>query len=104
MDETYRGIFTIIITLVTSLVGVPIIQFLKNAFNLEDKAATLVVVCVSAVLALLEMFLTNQFDLAELSIESFPTVFFGVYTIATVYYQLFKNSEGILGTSFMIKQ
>lgn len=103
MDETYRGLFTLIITLITSLIGVPVIQFLKNAFGWEDKSATVAAVAVAAILAIVEMFLTDQLDLAKFSIESFPSIFFGVYTVATVYYQLFKNATGFLGEDFMIR-
>lgn len=104
MDETYRGLFTLIITLVTGLIGVPIIQWIKNSLGWEDKKALVLAAAVSVVLAFAELLLTNQIDLTELTIENLPKLFASIFTVATIYYGLFKGTSGLLGKGFMIRE
>jgi predicted membrane channel-forming protein YqfA (hemolysin III family) len=104
MGETFRNIVVFIITLLTGVFGVPIIQFLKNQFGWEDRKAVLLASFVAFGLGAIEIVLSGQFDFGNLAFEDLPVVFTVVYTAAQIYYQWFKGKEGLLGKKFMVKQ
>jgi hypothetical protein len=101
MDETFRNIVVFIITVIAGIVGVPIVQFLKNQFGWEDRKALFLAAIVSIVLGAIEIILSGQIDFGNLVFEDLPVAFTIIFTAATIYYQWFKGTVGLLGSKFM---
>lgn len=100
----WRDIFTVIIGLVIAALGSPITQALKNLLGWSEKAALVLTVVVAGVIAVLEIFLSGQFNFGDLTMTNFPQVFFMVFSVATIYYGLLKASEGFFGRKTLLKE
>lgn len=104
VDESYRGLFLLVISLLGGLVGVPLTQFLKNQFDLKDKGALSLSAGIAALIAISELLLTHQLDILTITIDNFPNVFGLVFTTATIYYKVFCGVGGFFGKSFMVRE
>lgn len=106
----YEEVFTTLITLVVGLAGAPIIQLIRNGLAylfkkpVDDRWALLIAGIGSGLLAALQMFLVGELTAEAFTVESFPTTFFAVFGIATIYYQLFKKSPTFLGQGLLLKR
>lgn len=85
---TIHEILVLVITLLVGFIGVPVIQFLKNTFNLADKQAALLTGVVAVVFAGAELFATGQLGIADFTLENFTVVFTSVYGLSQIFYQL----------------
>ena len=103
-DYTWHDLLSLIIVLIVAAIGSPITQFFKNALKIEDKLAVVLTAVVAFVFALLEVWLGKLLDFQSITIDNIPNAFFMVYTIASIYYGLLKNSDGILGKKFLLRQ
>ena len=105
--SNWRDVLTWVILVVVALMGSPISQLVRQLFlsvfgvNIQDKAAVLLVVIMSAVMAILEMWLSGT--LTGITVASFPTWFGGMTSVALVYWELFNESPGALGQGGLLK-
>lgn len=104
VGQSYREIFTIVLGLLIAALGSPITQFLKNKLGWSEKAGVMVTIVVAGVVALLEIFLSGQLNLGDLTLETFPQVFFMVFSIASIYYGLLKSTAGFFGRGALLKE
>jgi uncharacterized protein (DUF486 family) len=100
----WRDVLQFLITVITGLIGVPVIQAFKNYLHLENKPAIILTVFVSVGLALLEVWLSCQVNFFNITPANFPEFFGLIFAVATVYYHLLKDNSGVLGRKFMIRQ
>ena len=101
---SWQDVFKTLILLVVAALGAPVTQLLKNLFKVEDRIALLITGVVAAVFAVLEMFLAGVLDFDALTLQNFPNAFFAVFSVATIYYALLKNSENFFGQGFLLKK
>lgn len=105
----WQDVFKILIMLFVGVLGAPVTQAIKLGLSnllgkpVEDRWALLLTGAVSAVFALLEMWLSGTLDFSTITVENFPTAFFGVFTLATLYYGWLKGSDSLLGKRFLLK-
>ena len=90
--------------MIVGLLGVPIIQAIKNYLHFEDKVATMLAVVIAGVLALAELFLSGQVTFLDFTFANVPSLFGLIFTVATIYYNLMKNVPNALGSKFMIRE
>lgn len=69
-------------------VGVPLITWLKGQFNLSGKAAVWLALAVSAVLAVVALFLSQELTLADFTPENLLAALGQVLAAATLAYKL----------------
>jgi predicted MFS family arabinose efflux permease len=100
----WRDIFTVILGLAIAALGSPLSQWIKNVLGWSEKAGVAVVVVVAALVALLEIFLSGQFNLGNLTLENFPQLFFLVFSVASIYYGLLKSSQSFFGRGVLLKE
>ena len=104
---TWRDVLTWAILGIVALFGSPISQLVRQLFlawfkvNIQDKAAVFLVIVMSALMALLEMWLSGT--LTGVTIASFPAWFGGMVSVALVYWELFNESPGALGQGGLLK-
>lgn len=98
----WRGIFEWAIGIIVMLLGAPITQWIKNALEVKGKVAFLITACVAVAVALAELFLSNVLSFSSFSLENFPIAFAVVMTVATVYYNLLKGTDSILGNKLLL--
>lgn len=79
-----------IITLLTGLVGMPLISWLKNVTKWKDEYALLLAGTVSAGLALFQLWLTGFFVDVPVTIENFVPIFNAVMLTATIFFKALK--------------
>jgi len=101
---TWQGLLQFFVTLVVGLLGVPVIQAIKNYFKLEDKMATMLAAVIAGGLALAELFLSGQVSYLDFTFVNIPTLFGLIFTVATIYYNLMKNVPNVLGAKFMVRE
>jgi hypothetical protein len=105
----WQDVFKAIILLLIAALGSPFTQLVKNLLSkafgkpVEDRPALVVTGGVAAIFAVLEMWLSGVLDFSVLTLQSFPTAFFAVFTVASVYYAWLKGSESILGRGGLLK-
>ena len=90
---TYHEIIVWGITAITALLGVGIIQWLKDKLTVSDTGAFLIAGGISVVLALAELWLTGQLALEAVTLETFPNVFAAVFALATIFYKLLVSKD-----------
>ena len=88
--------------MIVMLLGAPITQWIKNALNVKGKVAFLITACVAVAVALAELFLSNVLSFSSFSLENFPIAFAVVMTVATIYYNLLKGTDSILGKKLLL--
>lgn len=93
-----------VLTLLAGFLGVPIIQYVKERLGLQDAAAEVLAVVLSGLLAIVELVLTGQIVLSEITLESLPLIWGLVYALASVFYQLLKNSSGALAKLLLLRE
>ena len=104
---TWRDVLTWAILGIVALFGSPISQLVRQLFlawfkvNIQDKAAVFLVIVMSALMALLEMWLSGT--LTGVTIASFPAWFGGMVSVALVYWELFNESPTVLGQGGLLK-
>lgn len=101
---TWQDVFKTIIFLVIAAAGAPVTQVFKNMFKLEDRWALLLTGGVAAVIAVLEMWLAGVLDFTAITLQNFPTAFFAVFSVATIYYQLLKGADNFFGKGVLLKR
>jgi len=83
----------LVITAISGLLGVPIIQFVKKQFNLKDKPALAIATGVSLALGLVVVILGGEFAGADLNLENVGGAFTAVFTFATIVYKAFLGDK-----------
>ena len=74
-------------------VGVPLIGWLKDLWQLEGKQAMLLTAAVSVVLGVAALFVSHQLTGADLSWENVAAVFGQVLAAATLAYKLLQGEK-----------
>ena len=69
-------------------IGSPLIQWIKQQFGLEGKAAVWLALAVSAVLAVVALFISGELNAAEFTAENLLTVLGQILSAATLVYKL----------------
>jgi hypothetical protein len=69
-------------------IGSPLIQWIKQQFGLEGKAAVWLTLAVSAVLAVLALFISGELSAVEFTSENLLTVLGQILSAATLVYKL----------------
>jgi hypothetical protein len=107
--ETWREVFGYVILFVIALFGAPITQLFKNLLSIifkkvvEAKWALLLSLVVACGVAVLEMWLTGQLTDFVITPQTFPVFASAVFSVAQIYYNLFKQSPTVLGTKSLLK-
>lgn len=101
-SNQWRAVFQTILGILVFFLGAPLTQYIKNALNVQDKIALVLTAAVSVVVAIGEVLLSGVLTLSNFTIDTFPFAFTTVFSVATVYYQLLKESEGIFGQKLML--
>ena len=86
-------IFNYVVMGVLSLLGSPLIGWLKSKLGLEDRWAVVLAGAVSVVLAIAELFIAGSLTLEMFTVENFAVAFTAVYTVAQVWFGLFKDRK-----------
>ena len=92
------------------LFGSPITQLIKNLLSkifkrqVEERWALALSAVIACGLGLLEMFLNGQLTGLVLTPASFPAFAGTVFSVAQIYYGLFKKSANALGTKGLLKE
>lgn len=108
--DTWRQVFELVILLAVGLLGSPITQAIKNGlgklFNItiEERLALALTGVIAAILAVVEMLLSGALNLKEITPGTFPGTFTAVFTVATFYYGLLKNSDSFLGKGALLRK
>lgn len=109
MDPTWANVFKFLIILFVAIAGAPFIQWVKIALTkllkkpVQDSLALLITGIVAAVFAVLEMWLSGVLNFKLITLETFPSTFFAVFSVATVYFSLLKGVEGFFGKGTLLK-
>lgn len=90
-------IFEWVIGIALLLMGAPLTQFLKNLLSVKDKVAFLLTGLVATVIAILQLFLTDVLSWESFTLVNFPIAFSAVLSVATIYYNLLKGTDSVLG-------
>ena len=98
----WRGIFEWGVGIVIMLLGAPITQWIKNGLGVKDKLAFLLTGVVAVAVALAELFLSNALSFSSFSLENFPIAFAVVFSVATIYFNLLKGTDSLLGTRLLL--
>lgn len=101
--QTWQDLFKLVIMAATAIAGAPITQVLKNWLKVKDKTALLLALAVSAVVAVAEMWLSGKLVFSDITLNNFPAVFSAVFAVATVYYNMLKDSDTPFGKKFLLK-
>jgi hypothetical protein len=101
-DNNWSTVIEWAIGILLMLLGAPLTQFLKINLNIKDKMALLLTAVVATVIAIAELMLTNALQWSSFSLENFPLAFSAVLSVATIYYQIFKGSDSVLGTRLLL--
>ncbi len=90
------AIIVLVITLISSVVGVPVIQWLKSKLNLADNAARLLAIAVSFLLSIAAVFFGGEFAGVEVNLETIGAMWAAVYALAVTYYGFLNNGTGMI--------
>jgi len=107
--ETWQDVFKLIILLIIAAAGAPVTQLIKNGLSalfkkpVEDRPAIVLTVIVAAGIAVLEMWLSGVLDFSTITLQTFPTTFFAVFSVASLYYGWLKGSETLFGRKLLLK-
>ena len=82
-----------LISLVAGLLGVPIVDAIKNWFKVDGKVALVIVSGVSLVLAFVSVFLSGQYTGVPFTLDSLVEASGYVFGVATLFYKLFVSDE-----------
>ena len=82
-----------LIAMLVGLIGIPLVNFLKQQFNLVDKAALLLTSGVSVLLALAVLFVMHMVQVSDFTWENAASVFGLVMSTATIVYKLMNKEE-----------
>jgi len=111
MDATtWQNVFKVIIILFVAAVGAPFTQWVKILLTklfkkvIEDRWAIVITGVVAAIFAVLEMWLSGIINFGTITLDNFPAAFFGVFTVATVYFAWLKNSPSFFGQGGLLKK
>ncbi|MBT3239367.1 MAG: hypothetical protein HON98_02565 [Chloroflexi bacterium] len=74
-------------------VGVPLVNWIKQVFMLEGKAAMVLTAVISGVLAFVALFIHEQMTLTEITWATLAAVFGQVLASATLAYKLLLKGE-----------
>lgn len=100
---TYQDMFSLILTGLVVLAGVPLTQWAKQKLGVSDKGALVLAGAVSGLLAVLQLVLEAQLLAQDITVENLPNVFFLIFGVGQFYYRFFRDNPGVLGEKFMIK-
>ena len=90
---SWSEIFNYVVMTVLALLGSPLISWIKNKLGWEDRWAVLVAGVVATGLAFAELFLAGSLTLEMFTLENFAVAFTAVYTVAQVWFGLFKERD-----------
>jgi len=108
--SSWQDLFKLLIMLVVAAAGAPVTQLIKNFFKtvlnkeIQDRLALVLTALVAGVFAVLEMWLSGVLVFSSITLDSFPSVFSGVFAVATLYYGWLKGSEGFFGRKVLLKR
>ena len=88
METGIQELILWLLAVVTGLIGMPIVQFVKNRLGWEDNAALLLSGAIATVLALVQLFATGALGLGDFTLANFALVFTTVMTAANVFYEI----------------
>ena len=78
---------------VAGLLGVPIINWLKSKFNVDDTSALALAVGVSVILAFGSMFAGGALGAGSFSWEKLPALITEVFAIATIVFRVLQGRK-----------
>ena len=78
---------------ILALLGSPLIGWIKEKLGWEDRYAVLLAGLVSVVLAVAELFLAGELTLAMFTVENFGVALAAVYSVAQIWFGLFKERQ-----------
>lgn len=104
MNVTWSEVLKYIVFAIIAILGSPLTQWLKNQFKLEDRWALVLTGVVSAIFAIGELTLARLINWTTLTLDTFPSMFFAVFGLASVYFAWFKGSQSILGQGLLLKK
>lgn len=96
---TEDSIIMLGISLLTGILGMPLIQYLKTKLGWSSTKARLLAAAVAALLAIIDQSLAGQLSLSTVVLDNFYEVFTSVFAVATLVYGLFNayQEKGGLG-------
>jgi hypothetical protein len=100
----WHDVFEIAIVGLLGLAGSPLTQLFKNMLKIDDRWAVLLTVIISGLVAVLELWLTGVLDFKLLNLQTLPNAFFAMFTLGSIYFGLFKNSQSVLGRGYLLKK
>lgn len=101
---TYQDVFSLILTGLIVLAGIPLTQWMKQKMGVSDKAAMVLAGLVSGILAVVQLVLEAQLTDADFTVNNLPNVFFLIFGVGQFYYKFFRDNKGILGEKFMVRK
>jgi|SRR3972149_6861567 len=97
---TTTQVFTTLISLLTGLLGMPIVQWLKTAWKLDNNKALALSSAVAAILGIVSLFVQGQIQLSDFTFENFAGAFGLIYTASNIFFRLLKGEKGQLKNPF----
>jgi len=86
------------INLLTGVLGMPLIQWLKEKMGLKETRAFLLAAVIAVILAIVDQILAGALSLQTVTLENFYEVFASIFAISQIFYRLFegyKKSGGL---------
>lgn len=103
----FEELINLIVFLIVGFFGAPISQLIKSLINslsgkqVEDRWAVAVTALVAGALAVVQLYLAGA--LGDITLNNFATIAFAVYGVASIYFAMFKKSEGFLGQKGVLR-
>lgn len=91
--ENWHGLFMLVVTLLTGVLGIPATQYLKEKLGWSDTHALLLTGVVAFVLALAEVLLSGAVGLSEITLQNFPYIVGTIFAVASGFYKFLRYGE-----------
>lgn len=98
MNVNISELITIAISLISGILGVPLVTGLKNWLKLNDTKALLLTAVIAAILAEIQLTITGQLPLETTTLDNFYAVFTAIYTASNVVFKAltyYQRSGGL---------
>lgn len=98
MPNTSDSIIVIGINLITGLLGMPLVEWLKAKWKMKDARAFLLSAAVAVILAIVDLSLAGALRLDTVTLENFYEVYVSIFFVSQAFYRLFteyKKSGGL---------
>ena len=103
MNATWSEVLKYVVFGIIAILGSPLTQWLKIQFKLVDRWALVLTGAVSAVFALIEVTVAQLVNWHTVTLQTFPTVFFLLFGLSTIYFAWFKGTSSFLGSGGLLK-